>query len=139
MPVVTALYAVVTKLPKHQAIGAIDMVFICMYYGLVLSLPFAIAELRTENWIANVEPSAWIAAVCSALAMTFFAVGFQALIKTIGPSYAALNQYINPLFVIVWAALLLHERPQGVALIGAGVALVGVWLVTNTINRNAAK
>lgn len=132
-----AAYAVLTKLSRYHRIDAVEMVFICISYGLAISLPLAAAELRADNWVSSVGTSAWLATVFGAIAMAVFATGFQALNKLIGPAYAALSQYLNPLFVILWAAVLLDERPEVEALFGAAVALTGVWLVTSATRSRA--
>jgi drug/metabolite transporter (DMT)-like permease len=126
-----ALYAVLTKLSKYRSVDPFEMIFIGFTFGIPIALPFAVAEyVHVGNWLPEVSTSAWVALVLASVGMTFFATVFQVLINRIGPSYAALNQYLNPIVVIFWAALLLNELPEMQALIGASVTLAGVGLVT---------
>ncbi|HYH75268.1 MAG TPA: DMT family transporter [Candidatus Saccharimonadales bacterium] len=126
-----ALYGVLTKLPRYKHIEPLEMTFIGFCFGVPLVLPLAITEIvREGNWLPDVSPSAWVATIFASLAMVLFATGFQKLVSAIGPSFASLNQYLNPIFVIMWAALLLDERPELQALVGGAIALAGVGLVT---------
>ena len=126
-----AFYAVLTKLPRYKDVDPFEMIFISFTFGVPLILPFAVAEyIHIGNWVPAVSAEAWIAVLLASVSMVFFATVFQMLINKVGPSYASLNQYLNPIVVIFWAALLLQELPVLQAVIGALIALMGVGLVT---------
>lgn len=126
-----ALYAVLTRLPKFREIEPLETIFIGFTFGVPMIAPFAMAEfLHSGNWLPGVSPSAWAAVVLATIAFVFFATIFQILINRAGPSYASLNQYLNPVFVIFWAAILLNETPEALALAGGAIALAGVALVS---------
>jgi drug/metabolite transporter (DMT)-like permease len=126
-----ALYAVYSKLPRYQDLDPIDMIFVGIVSGLIVSLPFAVWDLMRIGSVAGVSAASWVATVLAGLAIMLFFGGSQLLIKKLGPAHMSLNQYLIPLFVILWAAIVLHEQPKPVVLLGASIALLGVWLVTN--------
>ncbi len=133
--VVFSLYAVGSKLPRYKNLHAFEMVFIGGVCGTFATLPFALWEGWTRPWVSTLPLHAWLAAIGAGVVIGIFYGGFQWLINTFGPAYATLNLYLLPGFVIVWAGVLLQERPTAASAMGATIALVGVWFVTQAGRR----
>jgi drug/metabolite transporter (DMT)-like permease len=84
-------------------------------------------HMSMEGWIAVV----FLGVFCSALAYLFW---YNAL-TYLPASQAGSLLYLEPLFTLVIAALLLGERIVLSGIVGGVVILVGVWLVTGGTGR----
>jgi len=133
-----ALYATFSPTRRYQNLSSLEMVFIAAASGALATLPFAIRDTMSTNWLATTTPQASAAMIAVGLVSGLFYAIFQQLVKKVGPSYTTLTLYLIPLFTIFWAALLLHEHISSRTFAGGLIALFGVWLVTNFATKRPA-
>jgi drug/metabolite transporter (DMT)-like permease len=112
---------------KFTGVSPIESTLGQQFGALVLLLPFALA------FPPRAVPSA--AAIASLLLLTVFATViayllFFRLISAVGPTQTAMTAYLIPLFGVVWGVLLLGEAVGPATVVGMGVILAGVLLVT---------
>jgi len=93
------------------------------------TLPLAL--LLEHPWQA--EPS-WVG-VGALLALGIFSTGishlvFFMLIRSTGPSFVTLNNFISPPVGLIWGILLLGERPSWPIFAALAVILIGIWVAT---------
>jgi drug/metabolite transporter (DMT)-like permease len=131
-----ALYSVLTK--KYQrdfSPLAITMSFVIttIIIQLVL-LPFVIGQ--NLIWLNGQISSMTIIGTLyvGILGTGGFYLIYQYAIKTATPVIASTVQYLQPLFTIVWAVSLLHEKITSGFILGGVLALTGVALVTIKTN-----
>jgi drug/metabolite transporter (DMT)-like permease len=100
--------------------------------SIVLVAPFAAVELPSARFtLLGVEAVLGIALLSSALAYLIY---FR-LLQSAGPTSALSVTFLMPIFGVIWGFLLLGEA-LGIGLIlGIGVILVGVGLVTTRVAR----
>ena len=98
--------------------------------GLVFG---GLTALRGPHWPAT--GAGWLAvAVIAAVATIIPVVTFLAGLKIIGPTDAALLSTLEPVVTVALAALLLDELIQPAMLLGGGLIVVAVLLLT--VNRD---
>lgn len=91
--------------------------------------------LQPENLtsLMNTTMTGWLSVLYSGVLGTgiYYAL-YQYAIKKASPMIASMTFYIQPVFGFLWAAVLLGERITAGFLVGASLALLGVYLVTNS-------
>ena len=136
---VASVYFVGSNQKKYRKLHAFEMLTIGGMCGSVVALILAIVEYPNHPWLGTVPTHSLIAGIASAAIIGLFYGGFQLLINNFGPSYATLNLYLLPSFVAFWAYVILGETVTTKAVIGAIVALLGVWIVTYLGDRKVSK
>ena len=92
----------------------------------------AVASLSPAAW----QPQAWVLLGAIVLVPTFLAVVLYLQgIRGLGPSQAAVISTLEPLFTIVLAGLVLHERLAPVQWLGAMLVLGGVVFAETSARR----
>jgi drug/metabolite transporter (DMT)-like permease len=97
----------------------------------IVGLPLCLAV--DQPW--QIAPSALSVAALVGLGIVNTAGGYLLLFRLVvraGAGFASLNNFLVPLFGVMWGVLLLSERPSPQALIGlllifAGLAAVRLW------------
>mgnify|MGYP002631750904 CR=1 FL=1 len=123
-----ALNAILTRnLPasggKSPMIGRAVMV---MIMGAALAMPVALVVDGVQGF-AGADASAWLAATYLGLLPTGLAtLVYFRLIEVRGASFFSFVNYLNPVFGVVWGALLLAEIVELQAIIALGLILAGV-------------
>ena len=100
--------------------------------GAVLLAPFALVTWPTHS----ISVSSWVSALllgalCTGVAFTFY----YRLIHRIGATRATAVTYLVPLFGILWAWLILAERPTASMAVAAALILGGVALSQSRPSR----
>ncbi len=126
-PLAWALYSVYGKkaMDKYSPLAAVT--YACII-GAVLLLPAALTE--HSDWAA-ISPFIWIAIAymavfASVLAFNWYYSGIRAL----GAGKTSIYINLVPLWTMLLAGALLHERPGLPQLLGAGLIITGVCLAT---------
>jgi drug/metabolite transporter (DMT)-like permease len=130
--VIFSFYAVLSQRGKYKNIHAFEMIFIGAVCGTIVSLPLAVVEYVHKPWLSGVPAKAWWSALAAGVIITVFYGGLQSLLNKFGSSYGTLTLYLMPAFVIFWASVLLGEKVTFKSVLGAAIALVGVWIVTKS-------
>ncbi|MBI1745562.1 MAG: EamA family transporter [Acidobacteria bacterium] len=98
----------------------------------------SIPSLRQQSW-SSIRPEAWAGLLFSALGaivVSFFIWNYA--IKRIGSTRTAAFSNLTPIFALVVAWLVLHERPSVGQLIGAAVILLGIYLTRGETSAGKA-
>jgi drug/metabolite transporter (DMT)-like permease len=135
-----AIYTVLSKeLHNHHSPLAIN--FVMAICAVVVQFVFAAYEyLKNPTWITNVSTQSLLGVLyIGVLATAVSYVLFQYAIEKASPVTATLTFYLMPVFSFLWAATLLGERLTFGLLIGGGLALTGVYVVTNSNNFSRKK
>jgi drug/metabolite transporter (DMT)-like permease len=113
------------------------MMTVTMGLGWLLLLPLFAASAGWRE-LPGLSPEGWagllfLGLFCSGLAYVFW---YDAL-KAAGAGHVASFLYLEPLVTLVVAMALLKERPVIGTLVGGGLILSGVWLVSRHRGRPA--
>lgn len=125
-----ALYGVLSKsIHAHFSKKEITVAFFLLAWAshlvfigieMINSMPLLVTEINQKT-LGGLLFSA-----------TFGTVGFyllyQRLIARAGPLYASFFMYLNPIFSVILAGILIGERPTPNLLAGGAITLLGVWL-----------
>ncbi|CAJ38104.1 predicted transporter (DMT superfamily) [Methanocella arvoryzae MRE50] len=114
---------------KYSVLTQLNYIFVIGFIGL---LPFYfltphhdLSQLSTVSWASLL----YLAIFCSIIAYFFFN---DAIIK-IGPSKSAIYQYLEPVFAVIFAILLLNEPLTGFILVGGIMTVLGIGMADNNI------
>jgi len=106
--------------PKALALGS-------MFFGGISLLPFIIIfPIQGKVSLEIISYLMVFGILCTAIA---FLIYFK-LIKEIGTIKALTVTYLMPVFGIVWAFIILGERPNASMIIGLIIILVGIYLIS---------
>jgi drug/metabolite transporter (DMT)-like permease len=99
------------------------------FYGLVTGLPIFFAFSPNVPWSAFLDPVVlgnflFLALMASLLCYVLW----NKVMRSIGTVLASNYGYTNPLFTIIIAAIVLHERITAVAILGTVLILLGMFL-----------
>jgi drug/metabolite transporter (DMT)-like permease len=108
---------------------AARMMFYVMGFGWLLSSILFFSG-RGLTQLPRLSGAGWLSVTflgvfCSGLAYIFWYDGLKAL----PAAQVGAFLYLEPLVTVIAAALILHEALLGVALLGGGAILLGVWIV----------
>ncbi|WP_424356887.1 DMT family transporter [Methanocella sp. MCL-LM] len=114
---------------KYSVLTQLNYIFVIGFIGL---LPFYFLTPRHD--IAQFSPVSWVsllylAIFCSIICYFFFN---DAIIK-IGPSKSAIYQYLEPVFAIIFAIVLLGEPLTVFIAAGALLAIIGIAMADNNL------
>ncbi|MDF2995149.1 MAG: protein of unknown function transrane [Xanthobacteraceae bacterium] len=95
-------------------------------YAFGAAVAFAIFRAAGTPWpnLATFKPHAWRSIVVAVTSVTFFYS-----IMTLPLAVALSLSFTSPIFIALFAALLLHERPGGQIVIALGLGFIGVLVV----------
>jgi drug/metabolite transporter (DMT)-like permease len=124
--VLYALYIVVSD----RSMAGIPTMLAMAYIASGATASFAVLTLITRSFTPGVGAGAWAAIAAMALISTVLAAGgFLAGLRRLGPARAATLSTVEPLFTVVFAAIVLGERLTPLQLGGGLVILLGVLIV----------
>jgi drug/metabolite transporter (DMT)-like permease len=114
---------------KYSVLSQLNYIFIIGFIGLIpaylVSPHHAIGEFSTTSWACIL----YLAVVCSVFAYFVFN---NAIIK-LGPTRAAIYQYLEPLFAIFYAIVLLGEPFTVLIALGALFIMAGIAMADNNL------
>lgn len=88
---------------------------------------------------ATIPSAAWPGLIAIGFVASFLAIQtFYAGARRLGAAQAALVSTVEPVYIVVLAALLLDQRLSPVQLVGAGLILVGVVIAQTTPRPSGA-
>jgi drug/metabolite transporter (DMT)-like permease len=126
-----SFYSVLSKkLHNYYSPVVITSTFIIMtLIVMLIALPFDKIAILSLSQITfyNLLPVIYVGVLGTAVTYLIF----QFAIKKATPIVASLTLYLQPVFTIVWASILLGEKLTAGFVAGASLALVGVYIVTN--------
>ena len=122
----TVSYAAYTVLLRHWAVrlSIWQLIYVLTMIAVVFTLPWYLLSPPSPITGKNLPLMLYAALPASLLAPYLWMLG----IRFIGPNRASLFMNLAPVFIVLIAALLLHEPLHGYHVIGGAMALVGVWL-----------
>ncbi len=114
---------------KYSVLAQLNYIFLIGFIGLIpaylITPHHSFGEISALMW----ECILYLALICSIVAYFIFN---DSIIK-LGPSKAAIYQYLEPLFAIVLAIILLSEPFTIVVAVGALFILVGIAMADNNL------
>lgn len=132
------------SLVARSLVGRYNSFFITrkiLFYGVVSGLPIFFAFSPDVPWHVFRSPVVLGNYLFLALIASLFCyVLWNKVMQQIGTVLASNYIYTNPLFTILIAALVLHERITVVAVLGAAFILLGMYLAERKLRvKNAVK
>lgn len=99
------------------------------FYGVLTILPVIWVQGVPMNWVAFREPDLILNLTFLALVASLGGYAlWTPVIKYLGPVKSTNYLYLNPVFTLIGAVILLGEKMTTLSLIGSIVTLLGVWL-----------
>jgi drug/metabolite transporter (DMT)-like permease len=106
--------------------------FHCLAAGTVL---FVVFLLITGGPARFVTQAGWLKLCVSSLTLGVGYVTFFAGLEIIGPFKTAMLMNLEPVTTVILAAILLDERLSSMQLLGAGLVIVGIILITGGFRK----
>jgi len=119
------------------SINPIQITFLRFLIGGVILLPFAIKELRKRNYHLGLKDFTFFALtgfVCVVISMVLFQMG----IVYSQASSAAVLFSCNPVFVVLLAFLLLHEKIEKSTIFYLVISLTGIIILINPLHMSGS-
>ncbi len=114
---------------KYSVLAQLNYIFLiglaCLIPAYLATPHHPLGEISILTW----ECILYLALVCSAIAYFFFN---DAIIR-LGPSKAAIYQYLEPFFAIILAIALLGEPLTAFVAVGAALILAGIAMADNNL------
>jgi drug/metabolite transporter (DMT)-like permease len=112
--------------PLQQRNGALPVVWRALGWALLLTLPFGAPAIAHARWTA--------ASLGSLVALGALGTGVAyAVLATaagrFGATRASSNNFIIPVVSLLLGVLVRHEQVSSLSIAGAGVCLLGAWLI----------
>lgn len=105
--------------------------------GAVLTVPTAILVAPHFPAPRLASPVAWVVVLYQAILGAIAHVWWYRVVDVVGASRAAIFMYLQPVFGILLATLLLGERLTAAHLVGGALVVAGVALTTTSRGRSA--
>jgi drug/metabolite transporter (DMT)-like permease len=112
---------------------SLQVTFLRFFIGFLMLLPFAYLEGKKRGIRLTRSDVAWLTllGVCN---IVIAMVLLQQAVTMIPASLAAILISSNPLFVVIFASLILHEKVTVRTVIGLASGIFGLVLVTNVLH-----
>lgn len=117
-----------------HGIDAIQLNFLRFLIGGMALLPFAVNEIRKKRKLIRRQDLAQLAG----LGVLYIPVSMVLLQVAIQNTSASLSTFVfsaNPIFIAVFAAWILHERPNPFILGAIALEVVGLLFIANPFNE----
>ena len=125
-----AIYAVLSK-KFHHLYSPLYLTSLFIYMTTIVTAVLSVSELSAHPaWWELTLVMTWVGVTMAGVLGALFFVLYQYAIKLGSPVIASLTQYLAPIVTFVIASFLLGERVTGGFILGASLALVGVYLAT---------
>lgn len=117
-------------------ISPLQLTFLRFMIGFLQLLPLAIIEMRKRQIKLTVQDFGWLTTIgiCN---ITLAMVLLQFAVTKIPASVAAIIISSNPIFVAIFASLILGEKITWRTVLGLGAGIFGLLLVTNIFNTTS--
>jgi drug/metabolite transporter (DMT)-like permease len=106
--------------------------FHCLAAGTVLFVVFLLISGGPARFVTQ---AGWLKLCVSSLTLGVGYVTFFAGLEIIGPFKTAMLMNMEPVTTVILAAILLGERLSSVQLLGAGLVIVGIILITDGFRK----
>lgn len=101
-----------------------------MLVATLISMPLAFAEFNAFSW-SMISWKAWAGFICNVIIGMVLGMALWGIaVKKYGAGHCAVYLYLQPIFTIVIAALLLRENIGMIKAVGTLIILLGVWLAS---------
>jgi drug/metabolite transporter (DMT)-like permease len=118
-----ATYTVLIR-PLMRRYSALSVSLFTMVAGTLALLPFAVPEMRTQDW-RSIPTGAWlIVAYTGVVGISVTNILYFTGVQRIGPSRAAIYTYLEPFLGVLFAVILLNDSVTPVQM--AGGIVIGV-------------
>lgn len=116
---------------------SLQVTFLRFVIGFLMLLPFAIVEMKKRRIRFTVGDLGWLAllGLCN---IVIAMVLLQQAVTLIPASLAAILISSNPIFVVLFASLILHEKITFQTVLGLASSIFGLVLVTNVLHSVSA-
>ena len=119
-------FAVNLARPLQQRNGALPVVWRALGWALILTLPFGAPAIAHAHWTpASLGSLIALGALGTGVAYAVLATAAGRL----GATRASSNNFIIPVVSLLLGVLVRHEQVSGVSIAGAGICLLGAWLI----------
>lgn len=131
-----SVYAILLR--KLQAFySAVYVTRKTFFYGLITALPMLLLEPSKISLHTFTIPTVWInllvlGLVCSSLAFLIWAWA----IERIGAVKAGNYQYFQPIFTMIFGAIVLHETMTAAGMAGCAITILGVFAGEKLAKQN---
>jgi drug/metabolite transporter (DMT)-like permease len=130
VPICWASYTVLNK-PMLSRHPPLEMAAYGMIIGAILLLPLAFTDPTRVGRIVHLDAAGWGLALFSSIGSQVIGfVAFSRALQSLTPSEAAMSTYLTPVFGILVAWLVLGEQPTLGLVIGGGMILAAMILVS---------
>jgi drug/metabolite transporter (DMT)-like permease len=106
--------------------------FHCLASGTVLLMAFLLFLGGPAN---EISPAGLLKLCGSGAALTLGYAAFFAGLEIIGPLRTSMLMNMEPIFTIIFAAVLLGERLSPIQIVGAGLVITGIILITGRVRN----
>ena len=113
-----------------SALDTFARLTVTTFFGLLVLLPFTIAEGLAYGWPTPSWQAAGLVLVVALLPGLGAYQCYAYMQRELGTSHASLSLYLGPLYAAGVSWLLLGERPGWYHAVGALLILPGIWLAT---------
>jgi drug/metabolite transporter (DMT)-like permease len=130
VPICWASYTVLNK-PMLSRHPPLEMAAYGMIIGAIMVLPLAFTDAGLAGRVANLGGTGWGLLLFSSIGSQVLGfVAFSRALQALTPSEAAMSTYLTPVFGIIVAWLVLGEQPTLGLVIGGGLILTAMILVS---------
>ncbi len=123
-------WAIYTVMLRWRPPGVSSYSFLVAIFALasLMMLPLYVIELALGRSFEHDVDNWFIIGYAALFPSTLAYLAWNLAVPIVGPNLAAITQYINPVFAISLAALILGERVEAFHLVGIAAILAGIYL-----------
>jgi len=123
-------WAMYTVMLRWRPPGVSSYSFLVVIFGLasLMMLPLYVIELALGRSFEHNFDNWFIIGYAALFPSTLAYLAWNLAVPIVGPNLAAITQYLNPVFAISLAALILGETVKDFHLAGIAAILVGIYL-----------
>ncbi len=123
-------WAIYTVMLRWRPPGVSSYSFLVAIFALasLMMLPLYVIELALGRSFEHDFDNWFIIGYAALFPSTLAYLAWNLAVPIVGPNLAAITQYINPVFAISLAALILGESIEAFHLVGIAVILAGIYL-----------